>query len=402
MGNQALEGIKLVDLSTGIAGPYGSKLFADFGAEVIKVEDPKGGDPCRYWGPFFQDDPHPEKSGLFLHLNTNKKGITLNVESEFGKKVIKELVRDADILIESYGPGVINSLGLGYSELEKINPRLVMVSISNFGPSGPYKDYKGTEITMFAMCGRMFITGHPDKEPLKLGGTATTGLVGNAVAAAAMSAYFGAQIHGTGQEVEVSVLQALLGAVDNRLISYEYDGEIPKREGGRREGTYPSGFYFANDGYVQVAGGGTRRWPRVAVMLDMPELTNDPRFATAQARQENHGDFDALFYPWIIERSKYEIVRKAQDARMFAAPVLNMGELVEDEHYNKHRQFFVEIDHPVVGKVRYTGAPAKMTESPWQVPRHAPLFGEHNEEIYCERLGYSPEDLSKLREQGSI
>lgn len=401
MTDSALEGIKIVDLSTGIAGPYCTKMFADFGAEVVKIEDPQGGDPCRHWAPFFQDDPHPEKSGLFLHLNTNKKGITLNVRSEFGKKTLKDLVRDADILVENYGPGVMDSLGLGYSELEKVNPSLVMVSISNFGQNGPYKDYKGTELTLWAMCGRMYITGHPDREPLKLGGTVCMGLAGATAAAAAMSAYFGAQLTGEGQQVDVSILQALLGAVDNRLLSYQYDHEIPKREGGRREGTYPSGFYPASDGFFQLAGGGTRRWPRVARMLDMPELVNDPRFSSADARQMNHGEFDAIFYPWAIDRTRLEVVQKAQEARVFAAAVLNIGEVVEDEH-NSYRGFFVEIDHPVVGKVRYPGAPAKMTESPWQVPRHAPLFGEHNEEIYCRRLGYAKTDLVKLREQGAI
>ncbi len=401
MTDKALEGIKIVDLSTGIAGPYCTKLFADFGAEVIKIEDPQGGDPCRHWAPFFQDDPHPEKSGLFLNLNTNKKGITLNVRSDFGRKTVLELAKDADILVESYGPGVMDSLGLGYSELEKVNPSLVMVSISNFGQNGPYKDYKGVELTLWAMCGRMYITGHPDREPLKLGGTVCTGLAGTAALAAAISAYFGAQLTGEGQQVDVSILQALLGAVDNRLLGYSYDHEVPRREGGRREGTYPGGFYYASDGYLQLAGGGTRRWPRVARMLDMPELINDPRFTSQEARQMNHGEFDAIFYPWVIERTKAEIVRLAQDARVFAASVLDIGEVVEDEH-NKFRGFFVEIDHPVVGKIRYPGAPAKLMETPWQVPRHAPLFGEHNEEIYCGRLGYAKTDLAKLREQGAI
>jgi len=167
MINQPLSGVKVLDLSWYISGPYCTKLLADYGADVLKVEMPGEGDPARKLGPFFKDDPHPEKSGLFLYLNTNKKGITLNLKSSWGNDVIKELVKDVDILVESFSPDVMERLGLSYEDLEKINPRLLFTSISNFGQFGPYRDYKASELIIYGMGGAMNESGLPDREPLK-------------------------------------------------------------------------------------------------------------------------------------------------------------------------------------------------------------------------------------------
>src|SRR4030043_1673381 len=170
MLEQALSGVKIIDLTWYISGPYCAKLLADYGAEVIKVEKAGEGDPARRMGPFFKDDPHPEKSGLFLHLNTNKQGITLNLKTATGKKILKELVKDADILVENFRPHVMPGLGLDYETLKKVNPRLVMVSISSFGQTGPYREFKAAEIVEYAMGGEMYSTGIAGREPLKLGG----------------------------------------------------------------------------------------------------------------------------------------------------------------------------------------------------------------------------------------
>ena len=207
MPEQALSDVKVLDLTWHIAGPYCTKLLADYGAEVIKVEKPEEGDPTRRMAPFFKDDPHPEKSGLFLHLNTNKKGITLDLKSATGKKIIKELVSKVDILVESFSPRVMPSLGLDYQTLEQINPKLVMVSISNFGQSGPYRDFKASEIVEYAMGGEMYSTGIADREPLKLGGNVTQYQAGTVAAVATVGALYAAEFQGTGQHVDVSIME---------------------------------------------------------------------------------------------------------------------------------------------------------------------------------------------------
>ncbi|MBM2826812.1 MAG: CoA transferase [Dehalococcoidia bacterium] len=400
MSEQALSDVKVVDLTHHVAGPYCTKLLADYGAEVIKIERPGAGDPARQMGPFYQDDPHPEKSGLFLHLNTNKKSLTLNLQTATGKSALLELVKDADILVENFRPGVLEELGLDYQTLSKVNPQLIMTSISNFGQTGPYRDYKSTEMISFGMGGIMFRHGEPDREPLKYAGVVLQCFAGLNGAAATMCAYMGAMLGGPGQYLDISIMECLAGAVDRQILRYSYTGEVAERVGSRREGNYPSGIYPCGDGFVHVATLGIRGWPRVAKMLEMPELVTDPMFATAAARRLHHDDFEVFFYPWLLERNKMEVFHAAEAERVMSGPVYSIDELFTDPHYQA-RKMFTEIDHPVTGPLTYPAAPFKMSESPWQGKR-APLLGEHNQEILGERLGYSPEDLVKLRETGVI
>ncbi len=400
MSETALQGLKVLDLTRYIAGPQCTKLLADYGAEVIKVEKPGEGDPSRRLGPFPNDEPHPETSGLFLHLNTNKKSITLNLKSDTGRSMLRNLISDTDILAENFSPRVMPSLGFSYEELEQINPGLVMVSISNFGQTGPYRDYRATEITSWAMGSRMYTTGHPERPPLKLAGHVVEYLAGTNAASAAMCALFGALASGEGQLVDISIQECLLGAVDNNLLSHQYDHDVPRRQGGRREGTYPMGYYYASNGFFQFQGAGVRQWPRIVKMLGLEEL-EDPKFTDPVARPQHHGDFDAIFYSWAIERTKEEIVQMAQEVKAYSAPLLSIEEVVNNEHHNV-RGFFVDVEHPIAGQFKYPGAPVKFSETPWSVRSPAPTLGQHNQEIYCERLGYSKSQLVALRQQGVI
>ena len=223
---QVLSDVKVLDLTHHIAGPYCTKLLADYGADVIKVEKPGEGDPTRRMGPFFEDDPHPEKSGLFLHLNTSKRGVTLNVRSETGKKVFKELAKGVDILVENFSPRVLPSLGLGYDTLEKINPKLVMTSISNFGQSGPYRDFKASELILYGMGGAMNNTGITGRYPLRKAGTVIQYQAGTIAALATMLALLANRSEGIGQhvlqcifiELGVSPLYIARVAEDHRYI----------------------------------------------------------------------------------------------------------------------------------------------------------------------------------------
>ena len=404
MAEQVLSDIKVLDLTWYIAGPYCTKLLADYGADVIKVERPPDGDPARKMGPFFKDDHHPEKSGLFLHLNTNKRSITLNLKSEWGQGVIKELVKDADILAESFSPRVMPSLGLDYETLEKINPKLLMTSISNFGQTGPYRDFKASELIIYGMGGAMNQTGLPEQEPLKKGGNVIQYQGGTMAAIATMMALLIARGEGIGQHVDISLMETQLGTIDRRmaqLLAYQYNKATTPRGDPRDIRIYPTGAFPCADGYFEISAIGML-WPTVARMLDMPELENDPRFSSPLAQQipGNREQFEELWYPWIMERTKKEIVAKGQEAGVLCGPINNMEEVLNDPHWWQ-RGFWAQIEHPVTGKLTYPGAPIKAEEMPWVIRRPAPLLGQHNEEVYG-KLGYTKEQQVTLKGKGLI
>ena len=405
MVEQALSDVKILDLSWHISGPYCTKYFADYGADVIKIEKPGEGDPARNMGPFYKDDPHPEKSGLFLHLNTNKKSVTLNLKSDTGKKIFMDLVKDVDIVVESFSPYVMPSLGLSYEELEKINPKLVMVSISNFGQTGPYRDYKASELVENAMGHTMFALGQANREPLKLGGSVVQFQSGTVASTLTMFALFGKDMNGIGQHLDISIMETQLGTIDRAgtfFLSNQYRGDLAPR-GELTSGIgFPTGITFCKDGFIDVMGGAI--WfPKTAQMLDMPELATDERFAPmeCQINSERRDEFFAtIWYPYLAEHTMHEIFTKAQESGLLCAPLNTPETVFHDEHF-KEREYFVDIDHPMTGKLQYPGAPFKSELTPWQIRRRAPLLGEHNEEVFG-KLGYSKEDMVKLREQGVI
>jgi CoA:oxalate CoA-transferase len=406
MVDQALSDVKVLDLTWHIAGPYCTKLLADYGADVIKVERPGKGDPTRAMGPFFKDDPHPEKSGLFLHLNTNKKGITLNLKSATGKKIFKQLVADADILVESFRPHVMPGLGLDYQTLEKVNPRLVMVSVSSFGQTGPYRDFKASEIVEYAMGGEMYSTGIAGREPLKLGGNVIQYQAGTVAAVATMGALYSAEDQGIGQHVDVSIMETQVGSADRRImyiLSYIMAGVITTRWPPPREAVrmliMPQGVYPCKDGFVNTLSL-PQWWPRYIEALGMPELKDDPRFQNIYSAEAGM-EFDAIWYSWLADHNKEELFEIFLKSKIASAPVNSPEDLLKYTQL-KAREYFVEVDHPETGKVTYPGAPFKMSETSWKIRQPAPLLGQHNEEIYCRLLGYTGEELIKLREGGII
>jgi crotonobetainyl-CoA:carnitine CoA-transferase CaiB-like acyl-CoA transferase len=405
MIEQGLSGVKVLDLTWHIAGPYCTKYLADSGGEVIKLERPGTGDPARGIPPFFQDDPHPEKSGLFLHLNTNKRGITLNLKTKKGRSVFRELVKESDLLVESFRPHVLPGLGLGYEELDKLNPRLVMVSISSFGQTGPYREFKATDMIIYGMGGAMFWTGLPDREPLRLGGTVTSYQVGVMAATAAILALYGAEIRGSGEHIDVSAYEVTRGDIDRAstdLIAYQYCGDYDERQASSTV-NYPSGIFPCKDGFFDLSGGGVVFFPRVARMLGRPELAKDSRYSSneGQADVQNREAFlNDLFLPWMMTHTRSELWEAAQKANILSGPILNSKDLLEDPHY-RERKYWQEIEHPLTGKLLYPGAPYRAETMGWEVKRPAPLLGQHNEEVYG-ALGYGKEDLLKFKGEGII
>lgn len=398
---QALSDVKVLDLTHYIAGPYCTKLLADYGAEVIKIEWPQGGDPARKMGPFPDDQPHPEKAGLFLYLNTNKKGITLNLKTETGKRIFKDLVKDVDIVVENFEPRVMPSLGLDYDTISEINPRLVMTSISNFGQTGPYRDYKASELILFGMGSEMYATGLPDRKPVMIQPYANLVLAGSAAAAGTLGGFYASRYQEVGQHIDMAIVEALSTGTTRRgvnLLAYQYTGLINPRLPSIDVG-YPLGAHPCREGFLEIFGGWTY-WMRISKMLGEPDWLKDPKWhgPTSQADPQLKEEFEAQFLLWLMERTHVEAAEEGQKVGVPAVPVYTMEDVANDVHFNE-RGAFVEIDHPVAGKFKYFGRPFIMSETPWQLRRPAPTLGQHNAEVYGQ-LGYSAEDLVRLRQQG--
>ncbi len=397
MSQQALSGLFVLDLSENVSGPFCAKLLADYGAEVLKIEKPGEGDPARRMGPFLGDEPHLEKSGIFLFLNSNKKGITLNLSRKSGIAIFAKLVQKADIVLENFGPGVMAGFGLDYQALAKINPSLIMTSISYFGKEGPYCDYQGSDIIAQAMGGLMQLTGEPEREPLKLPGSQAEFQAGlNAAVATLCALYFRDQT-GAGQQVDVSVQEAVASILESTVATYNYSGHIRGRLVSRHPLQCPSRVMPCRDGWIHVQAGAN--WDHFAAFLETPQLL-EPKLAS-MLRYHYADEVEGLIQPWLMKHGAEEIFSSGQEWRIPFALVLGIEELREDPQY-KARGFFPEVDHPVAGRFAYPGAPFRMSETPWQMVRPAPLLGEHNEEVYVGKLGFSREDLARLGRNGAI
>ena len=407
MAPMALSNIRVLDFTQTIAGPYCTKLLADYGADVVKVERPGIGDAARRLGPFPRDEPHPEKSGTFLHLNTNKRSITLDLKTTQAQEIARSLVSEVDVLVESFRPGTMDQFGLGYDTLSRLNPALTYTSVSNFGQTGPYRDWRGSEIIFYGMGGELYSTGVAEKEPLKLGGTVGLYQSGVMAAVATLGAVFASQDEGVGQHVDISLMEVQAGSIDRRmsmLMAYQYNGEITERTPlgeATGAGGYPAGVYPCEDGFFQITGGG-KYFERVRNMMGNPEELAGDEWLTpdAQDDEDMQGLFEAFFYPWLLDRTKYVAWSEAQASRVLCGPLNTMADLHGDEVF-KRRGAFADVDHPVAGKFTYPGRPFMMTASPWSIRRPAPLLGQHTDEILTE-LGMNVAEIDSLRKEGVI
>ena len=401
--DQALTGIRVLDLTHHIAGPYCTKLLADYGADVIKVERPGAGDGARRAGPFPGDTPNSEKSGLFLYLNTNKRGVTLNLKTKTGADILRKLVADSDLVVESFQPRVMPGWELDYQALKKLNPRLVMTSLSNFGQTGPRRDWKATEVTFTAMSGLMNKRGDPDREPLKLALNVHQYFAGAVACLATVAALLRSTATGAGEHLDLSIFETTVGNINNGLFPYDFSEERGRRSTAKNNTQHPIGGFPTKDGFVAIQGAGrAEAWlPRLLTMVGRPDLMDDPRLSTAEGQLEHADEVTASLYTWLVQHTKQEVFDKAAEVRYPLAPVYDTGELVNNPHYNE-RGFFVDIEHPRAGKLTYPGAPFQMSEAGFANRKPAPLLGQHNREIFCDLLGYSASDLSDLRRRDVV
>lgn len=394
MQNGALTGLKILDFTHYVAGPYCTKLLADYGADVIKVEPPEG-DGARRLGPFPGDAPDAEKSGLFLHLNTNKRGMVIDLKYPGSGEIVQQLALWADIIVENFRPGVAARLGIGYERLKSINPDLIYTSISNFGQSGPYRDYRGSEIVFYGMGGEMHSTGLADREPLKLGGNVGLYQAGAVAAVATMGATLAGAFdindeadEPAGQHIDVSILETQLGSVDRRqsaLLAHQYTGELSHRPASGGSGGFPNAVYPCADGYFQI-NGSRMYFPRAVAMLgNPPELLTDRwNGPAAQGDPAMQEEFESEhFLPWLLERTRADAWQSAQHNRVLSGPINTMADLDVDPSFNS-RGVFTHGHHPSAGDLKYPGRPFIMNRSPWKLRFTAPLLGQHTGEILRE------------------
>jgi crotonobetainyl-CoA:carnitine CoA-transferase CaiB-like acyl-CoA transferase len=397
MSEGALNGVKVLDLSEDIAGSFCARLLADYGAEVLKLE-PAGGAALRRTGPFFHDEPHPEKSLFFLVLNLNKTGATLNLSTPTGQAILKQLACQADVIVESFSPGHLDSLGLGYADLEQHNPSLIMTSITPFGQDGPYSQYLGEEIVSYAMGMIMSISGLQDREPLKHGGFQAQYEAGlNGAAATAMALFLQGNT-GQGQHIDVSTTECVASTMMATQTMYPFIGGTqprPRAKGSRFGHPMPCA-----DGWVLSQTGGGASWKDIAEFFQAPELL-DPRFSDNVQRAQYGEELDGIVVNAIRDRGKWELFTKAAQARMLFGLVQTPLELAHCAQLES-RGFYREIEHPVIGKIKLPAVLFNFSLTPYQLRAPAPTLGQHNQETYCDALGYTRQDLCRLRQLGVI
>ncbi|HJP41161.1 MAG TPA: CoA transferase [Dehalococcoidia bacterium] len=397
-----LEDLRILDLTHLVTGPFATKLLADFGADVIKVERP-GGDPARRLGPFPNDQSHPEKSGTFFYFNSNKRSIGLDLRSTAAGGIFEDLVDWADVVVESLRPGALAGLGFGWDMIHARRPEVPLVSVTNFGQDGPYADFVGSEVVLWGFGGEMYSTGLAGREPVKMYGTAGLVQAGAAASTAILAAAMVGVEQGVGQPVDFAIADALFASADRRhstVIGFEFSGrKTVRRENeaiGLADGVFP-----CSDGWVEMHSA-ARRYERLADMLGNPDWMQDERWLEPGAAMDPLliEEFNAHLQGWLLDRTKREVWAEGRRARVMCTPLFTTAEIFEDQHFHD-RGFFAEAEHSALGELTFPGRPFIMSETPWELRRPAPLFGEHTREILTQ-LGYGLASIESLIEAGAV
>lgn len=415
----ALSGYRVLDL-TDDKGYYCSKILAELGADVIKIEPP-GGDTSRNIGPFHKDTPDPERSLYWWAYNTSKRGITLNIESTQGKDIFRRLVKTADVVVESSPPGYMDSLGLGYTALSEINPGIVVTSITPFGQTGPYRDWKGPDLVGWALGGQAFTTGDEDRPPCRISFPQAYLHASNHAASGTLAALYYRELSGEGQHVDVSMQEAVVWTLMIVIQFWDMMKFSMFRGGSKRRmgGPVARVLFPCKDGYVSFLIGGGQlasismppiiRWMAEEDMLGAFEDKKDwePKDWSekvdfwSMTQEELDVQEDSLIR-FFANKTKAEIYEEALRRRIILYPASTTEDLADNTQL-REREFYVGIEHPELDEtVTYVGAPYKMTETPWSISRRAPLIGEHNEEILGNELGFAKEEMRLLKEAGVI
>jgi CoA:oxalate CoA-transferase len=390
-----LAGVRVLDLSRVLAGPYTTMLLADLGAEVVKVEEPGVGDESRRIGPFQNG-----VSTYFASINRGKKGLTLNLKAEAGKRLFLELARQADILVENYRPGVMQRLGLGYPTLHAANPRLVYAACSGFGHSGPYSPRGAYDMIVQGMGGVMSITGEPGRSPVRVGTSVGDIAAALFTAVGVLAALTHARATGEGQFVDVAMLDCQVAILENAIMRYLVTGEVPGPLGARHPSIAPFEAFQAADGHVILAVG-TNIWPRFCEAIGRPDLIQHPHFSTNALRAEHVDELYAILAPIVRQKRVETWVKEMEAIGVPCGPVNTVDKVVQDPQV-RAREMVVAVEDPEAGRISMAGVPIKLSATPGRVQGRAPRLGEHTDEVLAEWLHLAPETVARLRAEGVV
>lgn len=394
--SRVLEGIRIIDIGTFQAAPFCCQLLADFGAEVIRVEPPGGGID-RQLGPF---TPKGENFAVAMY-NRNKKGVTLNLQADKGKRLLEELVKVSDVLVTNLTSRAVKTLGITYETLKKINESLIYASITGYGQTGPYAERPGFDPIFQAIIGHMYITGFKDAPPTKSGASLTDyggGLYG---AIGILLALRHRDLTGQGQQIDIAMLDVGVSFMEAVYSQCMVMNEIQPQMGNARPFSAPTDSYRCKDGYIYLAVTFDRMWHRFTKLIGKGDLGGDPRFATSELRRRNRDFMNSVAEGWLADKTREEAVKLLTDAGIPAGPVNTVTEAICDPQINA-REMIVDVEHPRIGKIPLAGVVPRLSETPGKINHPVPDVGQHNFEIYGELLGYSTEQLTQLEEEKVI
>ncbi len=391
-----LEGIRVIDLSRALAGPYCSMMLGDLGADVIKVEIPGKGDEARGWGPPFVG----EDSAYFMSTNRNKRSITLDLRKDGAKEVLWRLAKGADVFLENFSPGTIGRLGFGYAQMTEVNPRIVFCSISGFGQSGPAFDKPAYDHVVQGMSGMMSITGPLGGPPTKVG-IPLADIVGGMFAAYSITAaLYHRRDTGVGQFIDVPLISGQVALLTFQAERYLTHGEIAEPLGNRHALVAPSETFRTADGYVNIVAGNNSLWQKFCGAIGRPELVGDPRFNSNAGRMSNHDEMARLIEEAFSTMTTQQVVESLEKAGVPVGPIRNIRDVFEDPQV-KHLGLRALVRHPKAGEFEVPGIPYILSDTPGTVRRHPPMLGEHTEEVLHE-FGFGPQEIEALRQEGAI
>ncbi len=394
---KALSGVRVLDLTRALAGPYCTLMLGDYGADVIKIELPGRGDDTRHWGPPYIDG----ESAYFLSINRNKRSLTLNLKDPAGREVFMRLARNADVVVENFTPGVVNRLGIDYEAVKAENPRIVYSSISGFGQTGPYREKPAYDQMMQGLGGIMSLTGDPDGQPQKTGVALADIGAGMLAAYAVMTALFHRERTGVGQYIDVSMLDLQVAWLTYQAATYFATGAPPPRVGAAHPNLVPYQAFKCADGkYINVAVGNERFWQRFCTALGREDLVEMPEYAQNKDRVKNRDQLVALLQQEFDTRSTDRWVDILEEAGVPCGPINDLADVFSDPQV-KARDMLLEVQHPSAGKIKQTGIPIKFSATPGSIDSPPPLLGQHSREILLE-LGYSQDEVEALEQQEVI
>ena len=400
-----LAGLNVLELGESISAPYCGKLLADMGAQVVKIERPGAGDQAREYGPFLNEQPHPERSGLFLYLNSGKRSVTLDWHTADGCALLKRLLQDADVLVVDTQPGALERLGLALDHLQAASPRLVVASITDFGDSGPYSSWTSTPLVNLALGGFLYLSGDEGREPLMLPGFQADYLAGLHGYLGVTMALWSRSETGEGQHVEVSAIESLASLHQFTTVMQTYGGVVRMRHGNRWESNgdysrYPITLLPCADGYISFAVSTETQWEMLCAMIERPDLLERPEFATFPDRRRRADEIDEILTQWLENKTRAEVFSLAAGTwSVPAAPLSDLADVLNDGQYSE-RGLWATIDHPVAGQLTHPTVPFVMSETSPYFGR-APMLGEHNAEILGSRLGLSDTDYTGFEYEDS-